>query len=84
VAANTHRVWIDVAKILGAPTCWVECMKLVPEDLSDPPNGCKLRPGEGMTAIGELDPGMVLLRILYLFTPRPPRLTHTMWRWQAF
>lgn len=53
------RVWIDVAKILGAPTCWVECMKLVPEDLSDPPNGCKLRPGEGMTAIGELDPGIL-------------------------
>ncbi len=53
-----------MAKILGAPTCWVECMKLVPEDLSDPPNGCKLRPGEGMTAIGELDPGTVLLLLL--------------------
>lgn len=58
----SHRVWIDVAKILGAPACWVECMKLVPEDLSDPPNGCKLRPGEGMTSIGELDPGNLFVR----------------------
>lgn len=51
------RVWIDVARILAAPACWVDCMKLVPDVLSDPPNGCKLRPGEGMTSIGELDPG---------------------------
>ncbi len=47
---------MDITKILGAPACWVECMKLNPHDQTDP-EGCKIRPGEGMTAIGELAPG---------------------------
>ena len=35
--------------------CWIDCIKL-DRGGGDPP-GCKLRPDEGLSAIGELSPG---------------------------
>ncbi|KAF1334164.1 Phospholipid sterol acyl transferase 1, partial [Globisporangium splendens] len=51
------RLWIDVARILAQGDCWVQCMKLHMVNQSEVE--CKLRAGEGTSAISELDPGIV-------------------------
>ncbi len=63
---DCYRVWVDITKVLGAPACWAECMKLNPHDQTDP-EGCKIRPGEGMTAIGELAPGKLFIEVLHMW-----------------
>jgi hypothetical protein len=46
-----------VARILAQGDCWVRCMKLHMENQTE--LDCKLRAGEGFSAITELDPGFL-------------------------
>eukprot|EP01121_Diplochlamys_sp_Union-15-3_P021406 TRINITY_DN8664_c0_g1_i1.p1 TRINITY_DN8664_c0_g1~~TRINITY_DN8664_c0_g1_i1.p1 ORF type:complete len:364 (+),score=29.98 TRINITY_DN8664_c0_g1_i1:52-1143(+) len=52
------RVWIDVTKVFSAPWCWLDCILLDTETQTEV-KGCKARPGEGLHAIHQLDPGMI-------------------------
>lgn len=53
-------VWLNLQKVLETMTfdkhCWIDCMKLA-KNGSDPED-CKIRPDEGLAAIGELSPGI--------------------------
>ncbi|TMW65821.1 hypothetical protein Poli38472_003586 [Pythium oligandrum] len=51
------RLWIDVTRILAQGECWLSCMKLHMVNQSEV--ACKLRAAEGLSAISELDPGIV-------------------------
>ncbi|OQR90421.1 hypothetical protein ACHHYP_05520 [Achlya hypogyna] len=51
------RMWIDVGRLLSQPDCWERCMKLHVRNQSDV--ACKLRAGDGISAITELAPGLV-------------------------
>lgn len=52
-------VWLNLAKMMETmtydKTCWIDCLKLGYNG-TDPPD-CKIRAGEGLSAIGELSPG---------------------------
>ena len=54
-------VWLNLQKLLETMTydknCWLECVKLGPNGTD--PEECKLRPDEGLSAIGELSPGNI-------------------------
>ncbi|KAL6071761.1 Phospholipid--sterol O-acyltransferase [Balamuthia mandrillaris] len=52
------RLWLDVRKLVAAPECWLTCMTLNADDQSDGPE-CKVRPGEGLSAIAQLDHGFI-------------------------
>ncbi|EQC30059.1 hypothetical protein SDRG_12334 [Saprolegnia diclina VS20] len=51
------RMWIDVGRLLSQTDCWERCMKLHTRNQSD--IACKLRAGDGISAITELAPGLV-------------------------
>ena len=52
-------IWLNLQKMVETTTydrtCWLDCLKLG-KNGSDPKD-CKLRPDEGLSAIGELSPG---------------------------
>eukprot|EP01038_Epipyxis_sp_PR26KG_P009603 gene9603-12932_t len=52
-------IWLNLKKLVETMTydkhCWLDCLKLGING-SDPDN-CKIRPDEGLSAIGELSPG---------------------------
>jgi hypothetical protein len=52
-------VWLNLQKLVETMTydknCWLDCIKLAPD--GNDPDHCKLRPDEGLSAIGELSPG---------------------------
>jgi phospholipid:diacylglycerol acyltransferase len=52
------RVWVNVAQMVAAPQCWIDCMKLHLNQ-SDSSHHCKSRPDEGLRAITVLDPGII-------------------------
>ncbi|XP_010048197.2 phospholipid--sterol O-acyltransferase isoform X1 [Eucalyptus grandis] len=51
-------VWLDTTKLLSAVNCWLKCMLLDPYNQTDHPE-CKSRPDSGLSAITELDPGVI-------------------------
>ncbi|DAZ93869.1 TPA: hypothetical protein N0F65_008135 [Lagenidium giganteum] len=51
------RLWIDAARILAQGECWRRCLQLHTANQSEVE--CKLRAAEGLSAISELDPGLV-------------------------
>jgi Lecithin:cholesterol acyltransferase len=51
------RVWLDTAKLVAVRSCWLDCIRLHPRNQTD--TGCRVRPGQGISAIGQLDPGTV-------------------------
>lgn len=57
-------VWLNLQKLAETMTfdkrCWLDCMKL--QLNGSDPHDCKIRPDEGISAVGELSPGN-------LFTP---------------
>lgn len=52
-------VWLSLAKMIETTTfdrtCWLDCLKL--DKNGSDPEDCKIRPDEGLGAIGELSPG---------------------------
>ncbi|MES1910659.1 MAG: hypothetical protein MHM6MM_003215 [Cercozoa sp. M6MM] len=53
-----ETVWMAVESVILSSDCWLQCMKLDPLTMDDSPQ-CKLRVDEGLTAIGQLQPGLV-------------------------
>ena len=54
-------VWLNLQKMMETLTydhhCWIDCMKLGKNSTDHP--DCKLRPDEGLSAVGELSPGNI-------------------------
>lgn len=54
-------VWLNLQKLVETMTydqhCWLDCMKLGRNGTD--PTDCKVRPDEGLSAIGELSPGNI-------------------------
>lgn len=55
-------VWLNLQKLVETLTfdkhCWLDCMKL--ERNGSDPLDCKIRPDEGLSAVGELSPGNLI------------------------
>jgi hypothetical protein len=64
-------IWLNLQKLIETLTfdkkCWLDCMKLE-KNGTDPPD-CKVRPDEGLSAVGELAPGIFSPSVTTLFTP---------------
>ena len=52
-------VWLSLTKIVTATSCWLSCLKLDAFEQLDAPH-CRLRADQGLDAITELEPGLVM------------------------
>eukprot|EP00118_Oscarella_pearsei_P000013 m.3974 g.3974 ORF g.3974 m.3974 type:complete len:737 (+) comp10031_c0_seq1:164-2374(+) len=51
--------WLDFTMFMSARRCWLDCVELDPLTQDDTPS-CKSRPDEGVDAVTELNPGLIL------------------------
>jgi hypothetical protein len=71
-------LWLNLQKLFETltydKTCWLDCLKLAANS-TDPPD-CKIRPDEGLAAIGDLSPGNILSSSTTVFTPLIKAIAH--------
>ena len=72
-------VILRTCQMVAVPSCWLKCIMLNPEDQRDNPE-CRSRADSGLTAITELDPGM----ITGSSRPQAHQLLHMSANWRTY